>query len=121
MTVPDPDHASGVIQFRAQFVSRQAQYWAPFAIYLRIWVLPIPYVGAVAQNVLRLWAEGFSPGLVVQRAVADRNSPGLVVQEVREKTLCTVLGRKNPGKMGGEFYYSGLRSKNLRENGWRVL
>ena len=85
MTVPDPDHASGVIQFRAQFVSRQAQYWAPFAIYLRIWVLPIPYVGAVAQNVLRLWAERFSPGLVVQRAVADRNSPGLVVQEVRDK------------------------------------
>jgi hypothetical protein len=66
-------------------------------------VLPIPYVGAVAQNVLRLWAEGFSPGLVVQRAVADRNSPGLVVQEVREKTLCTVLGRKNQGKWVASF------------------
>jgi len=63
----------------------------------------------------------FLVALGIQRAVADRISPGLVVQEVREKTLCTVLGRKNPGKMGGEFYYSGLRSKNLRENGWRVL
>jgi hypothetical protein len=41
--------------------------------------------------------------LGIQRAVADRISPGLVVQEVREKTLCTVLGRKNQGKWVASF------------------
>ena len=103
MTVPDPDHASGVIQFRAQFVSRQAQYWAPFAIYLRIWVLPIPYVGAVAQNALRLWG-GVFPRVGGAASCGGQEFP-------------RIGGARSQGKN----VVHGLRSEKPRENGWRVL